>query len=246
VQRDMAMQNALTQQELESRLWAAANSLRGPVDPADFKAYIFPLLFFRRVSDTWDDEHDRALADYNGQLTPEIEADYHRFQMPDGCHWRDLRRLTENVGVGLQNILDRIQQANPDTLAGIFGDVGWGNKEKLPEHALLNLIEAFNTLDLRPSRVGHDVLGNAYEYLLRQFADESGKKAASSSHRARSCASSRASSTLSPPTRSTTLRSARAACSLRLPTKSSRPAARSARCGSPVRRSTSRRRPSPA
>jgi type I restriction enzyme M protein len=167
----------LTQQELESRLWAAANSLRGPVDPADFKAYIFPLLFFRRVSDTWDDEHDRALADFNGQLTTEIEADYHRFQIPDGCHWRDLRRLTENVGVGLQNILDRVQQANPDTLAGIFGDVGWGNKEKLPEHALLNLIESFNTLDLRPSHVGHDVLGNAYEYLLREFADASGKKA---------------------------------------------------------------------
>jgi len=166
----------LTQQELESRLWAAANSLRGPVDPADFKAYIFPLLFFRRVSDTWDDEHDRALTDFNGQLTAEIEADYHRFQIPDGCHWRDLRRLTENVGVGLQNILDRVQQANPNTLAGIFGDVGWGNKEKLPEHALLNLIESFNTLDLRPSHVGHDVLGDAYEYLLREFADASGKK----------------------------------------------------------------------
>ena len=85
--------------------------------------------------------------------------------------------MHENVGVALQNILDRIQQANPDTLAGIFGDVQWGNKEKLPEHALLNLIEAFDTLDLRPSTVGHDVLGNAYEYLLKQFADESGKKA---------------------------------------------------------------------
>ncbi|MFN8620618.1 MAG: class I SAM-dependent DNA methyltransferase [Chloroflexota bacterium] len=168
---------ALTQAELEGRLWAAANSLRGPVDPADFKAYIFPLLFYKRISDAWDDEHANAVADFGTDLTPDIEADYHRFQLPDGCHWRDLRKVHENVGVALQNILDRIQQANPDALGGIFGDVQWGYKDKLPEHALLNLIEAFHTLDLAPSRVGHDVLGNAYEYLLRQFADESGKKA---------------------------------------------------------------------
>ena len=168
---------ALTQQELESRLWAAANSLRGPVDPSDFKAYIFPLLFYKRVSDAWDDEHARAVADFGADVTREVEADYHRFQLPEGCRWRDLRKVHENVGVALQNILDRIQQANPDTLAGIFGDVAWGNKDKLPEHALLNLIEAFHTLDLSPGRVGHDVLGNAYEYLLKQFADESGKKA---------------------------------------------------------------------
>ena len=110
---------SLTRQELETRLWAAANSLRGPVDPSDFKAYIFPLLFFKRVSDTWDDEHARAAADFGKDLTPEVEADYHRFQLPPGCHWSDLRRLHENVGVGLQNTLDHIQGANPETLAGI-------------------------------------------------------------------------------------------------------------------------------
>jgi len=168
---------ALTQQELESRLWAAANSLRGPVDPGDFKSYIFPLLFFKRISDRWDDEHAEAVDDFGDDLTPDIEADYHRFQLPEGCHWLDLRKVHENVGVGLQNILDRIQQANPDALGGIFGDVQWANKDVLPEHALLNLIQSFHTLDLKPSNVGHDVLGNAYEYLLRQFADVSGKKA---------------------------------------------------------------------
>jgi type I restriction enzyme M protein len=167
----------LTQQDLESRLWAAANSLRGPVDPADFKAYIFPLLFFRRISDTWDEEHERALADFGGDEDLAALPENYRFQIPDGCHWRDLRRVTDNVGVALQTMLQRIEQANPDTLALIFGDVQWGNKEKLPEHALLNLIGAFATLDLRPSRVGHDVLGAAYEYLLKQFADASGKKA---------------------------------------------------------------------
>lgn len=167
----------VTQQELESRLWAAANSLRGPVDPSDFKAYIFPLLFYKRISDTWDAEHAAAEAKWGDDLDGEIEADYHRFTIPDGCHWADLRRVHENVGVALQKILDRIQQANPESLTGIFGDVAWGNKDKLPETSLLNLIEAFGTLDLSPDRVGHDILGNAYEYLLKQFADESGKKA---------------------------------------------------------------------
>jgi len=167
----------LSQSELESRLWAAANSLRGPVDAADFKAYIFPLLFFKRICDAWDEEHEAAASDYDDLLDDEIEADYHRFVVLEGCHWADLRRLTENIGVGLQRMLQRIEQANPETLAGVFGDVQWGNKEKLPEVALLNLIEAFGSLDLSPTRVGNDVLGASYEYLLKQFADASGQKA---------------------------------------------------------------------
>jgi type I restriction enzyme M protein len=167
----------LTQQELESRLLAAANSLRGPVDPSDFKAYIFPLLFYKRISDTWDAEHAEAVSAWGDDLDDEIEEDYHRFTIPKGCHWADLRRVHENVGVALQKILDRVQQANPDALAGIFGDVPWGNKDKLPETALLGLIDSFGGLDLSPGSVGHDVLGAAYEYLLKYFADESGKKA---------------------------------------------------------------------
>lgn len=167
----------LSQAELESRLWAAANSLRGPVDAADFKAYIFPLLFYKRICDAWEEEHEQAASDYNSRLNEEIEADYHRFVIPDGCHWEDLRRVPENVGVALQRILDRIQQANPETLAGIFGDIAWGNKDKLPEPSLLNLLDAFGSLNLAPSRVGNDVLGAAYEYLLKQFADSSGAKA---------------------------------------------------------------------
>ena len=80
----------ISQQELESRLWAAANSLRGPVDPSDFKAYIFPLLFFKRISDAWDAEQEEAVSDYGDDLTDEIGEDYHRFTIPEGCHWADL------------------------------------------------------------------------------------------------------------------------------------------------------------
>lgn len=169
---------ALTQQELESRLLAAANSLRGPVDPADFKQYVFPLLFLKRLSDNWDVEHEEAVADYAPKPVPKAAyTDYHRFVIPDGCHWADLLRISENVGYGLQLILDRIQEANSSTLAGIFGEVAWANKERLPEHALLNLIDIFSGIPLNPNTVPHDMLGAAYEYLLREFAEASGKKA---------------------------------------------------------------------
>jgi type I restriction enzyme M protein len=164
-------------QELESRLLAAANSLRGPVDPADFKSYVFPLLFFKWVSDTWEVDHAAAVEDFGDGVQAEVEADYHRFAVPDGCHWADLQKASTNVGVALQNILDRLEEANPDTLAGIFGDVAWGNKERLPEPALLNLIDSFDRLTLNRNVVPNDLLGAAYEYLLRQFADESGKRA---------------------------------------------------------------------
>ncbi len=103
----------LSQQELESRHWDAANSLRGPVDPTDFKAYIFPLLFYKRVCDAWDEEHAEAVESNGADPPPEFEADFHRFAVPSGAHWNDLRRVTENIGVALQRNLDRIQQANP-------------------------------------------------------------------------------------------------------------------------------------
>lgn len=171
------MAATLTQQELEARLWDAANNLRGPVDPTDFKSYVFPLLFFKWVSDTWDMEHEEAEADFGSEIDADVEADYHRFLVPEGCHWSDLRNTTANVGAKLQKVLDRLQQANPEKLAGIFGDVTWANKERIPEASLLGLIDTFDRLTLRPDQVPNDLLGAAYEYLLKQFADESGKKA---------------------------------------------------------------------
>lgn len=171
--------------ELEQRLLAACNCLRGPVDPTDYKAYIFPLLFLKRISDYWDWEYRRALEAFEGDEELARLEDNFRFVLPDadlakklpGCRWRDVQALHESVGIVLQTILQRIELANSDTLAGIFGDVQWANKEKLPEHALLNLIDEFSTLDLTPDNAPGDVLGAAYEYLLKYFADESGKKA---------------------------------------------------------------------
>lgn len=168
---------AITLPDLENRLWAAANALRGPVDPADFKSYVFPMLFWKWISDTWDWEHARAVADFGADIPEEVEADFHRFALPDGSHWRDVTVKTANLGVQVGKALGRIEQANPESLAAIFGDVAWGNKERLPETALVNLINAFNGVTLDPDHVSNDLLGAAYEYLLKNFADESGKKA---------------------------------------------------------------------
>jgi len=164
-------------EDLESRLWAAANALRGPVDPADFKTYAFPMLFWKWISDTWDWEHAKAVADYGDSVDPVVEADYHKFNLPAGTHWRDVTTKTANLGAQINKALGKIEQANPESLAGIFGDAAWGNKERLPETALVNLVNAFNGMKLNPDEVSHDLLGQGYEYLLKNFADESGKKA---------------------------------------------------------------------
>lgn len=167
----------VTLQDLESRLWGAANALRGPVDPADFKTYVFPMLFWKWISDNWDWEHNKAVDDLGDDLDAESEADYHRFALPAESHWREVTIKTDNLGSRVATALGRIEQANATTLAGIFGDAAWGNKERLPETALVNLINAFNGITLNPDQVSHDMLGQAYEYLLKNFADESGKKA---------------------------------------------------------------------
>jgi type I restriction enzyme M protein len=168
---------SLSPQDLERRLWDAANALRGPVDPADFKTYVFPMLFWKWISDTWDWEHAKAVADYGDDVDPEVEADYHKFELPLGTHWRDVTTKTANLGAAINKALGQIEQANPDSLAGMFGDASWGNKERLPEASLVNLINAFNGMTLNPDEVSNDLLGQGYEYLLKKFADESGKKA---------------------------------------------------------------------
>jgi type I restriction enzyme M protein len=166
-----------SQQELDRKLLDAANCLRGPVDPADFKAYIFPLLFFKRLSDTWRWENARALDEYDGDEELARLPENYRFVIPEGGLWEDVQKVAENVGAALQTALDRIQEANPEKLAGIFGGVMWGDKQRLPEDRLVAVLDVFSSLKLDPDSAPNDLLGNAYEYLLKNFADESGKKA---------------------------------------------------------------------
>ncbi|MGB2711652.1 MAG: class I SAM-dependent DNA methyltransferase [Conexibacter sp.] len=163
--------------ELEAHLWGAANILRGPIDQADFKSYVFPLLFFKRICDVYDEEFQEALDESDGDLEYAAFAENHRFQVPDRAHWNDVRERTENVGQALQRAMRAIAQANPNKLYGIFGDAQWTNKERLPDALLRDLIDHFSQMSLSNGRVAPDVLGNAYEYLIKKFADLSNKKA---------------------------------------------------------------------
>jgi type I restriction enzyme M protein len=166
-----------TQQEIESWLWEAANILRGPVDPANLRDFVFPLLFLKRLSDTWDEEQAKAIAKFGDDIDDETAADFHTFQIPKGCHWADLRRAAENHGVVIQNIMQKIEVANPERLAEIFGNAPWADNNKMPRERLERLIDHFSQRDLSPSRVSNDLLGGGYEYLLKRFSDESATSA---------------------------------------------------------------------
>jgi type I restriction enzyme M protein len=163
--------------QLESHLWEAANILRGPVDAADFKTYVFPLLFFKRISDVHDEEYTAALAESGGDEEYAVFPQNYRFQVPEGCHWKDVRAVTTNVGQALQKAMRGIEKGNPETLYGIFGDAGWTNKERLPDSLLRDLLEHFSRINLGNAAIKTDILGQAYEYLIKKFADLTNKKA---------------------------------------------------------------------
>jgi type I restriction enzyme M protein len=163
----------ITLKRLESHLWEAANILRGsPVDRTDWKSYILPLLFFKRICDVWDEEYQETV-----ELYGEDFADEHRFQIPEGCHWQDVRETPSNVGTALQNAMHCIEAANQAHLYGVFGDAQWSNKERLPDALLKDLIEHFSSLKLGNKHVTSDIIGDAYEYLIKQFADATNNKA---------------------------------------------------------------------
>jgi type I restriction enzyme M protein len=165
------------QQDIESWLWESANILRGPVDPANLRDFVFPLLFLKRLSDTWDEEQAAAIKTFGIDIDRETAADFHAFQIPDGCHWTDLRRAAENHGVVIQNIMQKIEEANPTRLAQIFGNAPWADHNKMPPERLERLVSHFSQRDLSPSKVSNDLLGGGYEYLLKRFSDESSTSA---------------------------------------------------------------------
>ena len=170
-------QEKITLSQLEQYLAKAAWILKGPVDAADFKVYIFPLLFFKRISDVYDEEYKQALEESGGDVEYASLPEFHRFVIPEDCHWKDVREVTTNVGQALQYAFREIEKANQKFLYGIFGDAQWTNKEKLSDELLINLIEHFSQYNLSNNFVEPDMLGQAYEYLIKQFADLTNKKA---------------------------------------------------------------------
>ena len=168
---------SLSLSQLEQYLSKAAWILKGPVDASDFKVYIFPLLFFKRVSDVYDEEYQTALKESEGDKEYANLPEFHRFIIPEGCHWKDVRETTTNVGLAIEKALRGIEQANQEFLYGIFGDAQWSNKNKLSDRLMIDLIEHFSQYDLNNSNVDSDLLGNSYEYLIKHFADLTNKKA---------------------------------------------------------------------
>ena len=161
----------LTAQDLQSHLWEAASILRGSaVDRTDWKGYILPLLFFKRICDVWDEETSEA-ADIYGDAATSQFPEAHRFQVPAGCHWRDIRETAENVGATLAHAMQQIELANPDTLYRVFWAADWSNREKFTDAMLKDLFEGFSSTSLGNTVVDTDILGDAYEYLVGKFAD---------------------------------------------------------------------------
>ncbi|SDS57822.1 type I restriction enzyme M protein [Maribacter dokdonensis] len=168
----------MTQQQLEKYLWGAATQLRGTIDAGDYKQYIFPLMFFKRICDVYDEEFEKALKEGDGDLEYAAFAEHHHFLVPKGAHWNNVRETTTNVGMAIQDAMRNIEKANPETLYGIFGDASWTNKNRLSDETLINLVEHYSQYKLNLENVPDDQLGNAYEYLIKEFADDSGHTAA--------------------------------------------------------------------
>jgi type I restriction enzyme M protein len=168
----------ITQQALEKYLWGAATLLRGLIDAGDYKQYIFPLLFYKRICDVYDEEYQNALKESGGDLKFAEFAENHRFQIPKGAHWKHTRENTKNVGMAIEKAMRQIEKANPDTLFGIFGDAQWTNKDRLSDETLINLMEHFSSETLSIKNVPNDELGQGYEFLIKKFADDSGHTAA--------------------------------------------------------------------
>lgn len=152
--------------------------LRGVIDAGDYKQYIFPLLFYKRICDVYDEEYEKALKESDGDKEYAKFDENHRFQIPKGAHWNDVRQITVNVGDALQKALRKIEKLNEDKLYGIFGDASWTNKDRLSDEVLTNLLEHFSEEKLSIANVPNDELGNAYEFLIKKFADDSGHTAA--------------------------------------------------------------------
>jgi len=185
------MPTKLTQQQLEAHLWGAANILRGKTAGQDYKNYILSLMFYKRLCDQWECEADEAIAaqeKIQGRSFTDKQKEVfrkrgqHRFKIPDGSRWEDVKAASTNLGEVLTTAMRGVANAN-DELRGVF-TVDWNQpapdgsgKPLIPNEVVHALIQHFDEHDLSNESVAPDVLGRAYEYLIKQFADDAGAKA---------------------------------------------------------------------
>lgn len=169
-----------TANRLFNHLYQACNILRGPIDQDDYKSYVIPILFFKRISDVYDEETAAAFEEYGEDLEFYPEEELHDFIIPQGCHWNDVRVTSEDVGKAIVDAMMGIERANPDTLSGLFSsfdDANWTDKGKLSDERLKDLIEHMSSILVGNRNYSADIMGDAYEYLIKKFADLSKKNA---------------------------------------------------------------------
>ena len=167
-------------QELYNFIYRACDYLRGPVGHESFKDYLTPLLYYKRLSDTWDEEYAAALDESDGDVEYARFPEQHRFVIPEECHWDDIRQRGENLGSAIVEALRLIEEANPDTLYGVlsvFSTANFTDKTIVSDERFRNLIEHLSQRKLGNEDYSADLMGDAYEILLKKFADESKAKA---------------------------------------------------------------------
>ena len=180
------MTKQISLDELESYLWRAAVDLRGQIDAAAYKDYIFPLVFFKRICDVRDEEY-AGYEKEGGKEYADMMIQESAIQIPADAHWQVVFNKTENIGQALVDAFRSIEQANPGKkiddrvvggLDGIFGDKAiWTNKNKMPDAVIRNLLNSFNKLTLSLAACPADEMGTGYEYLIGKFADDAGHTA---------------------------------------------------------------------
>ncbi|MUH34805.1 SAM-dependent DNA methyltransferase [Zobellia amurskyensis] len=167
-------QNKLNLSTLESWLWDSANILRGSIDSSDFKNYIFGLLFLKRSNDVFEEEVENIMK-REGVSRADAEDETY-FQMPEESRWENIKKHTENIGIALDKAFAAIERENT-SLEGVMTATKFGDKEKLSDELLQRLLRHFNQHSLRNDHLeSNDLLGDAYEYLIKMFADDAGKK----------------------------------------------------------------------
>ena len=173
--------DVLSVAQLEQSLWSAADILRGSIDSSDYKSYIFGLLFLKRLSDRFEEEAEKLIAEGLPESVAWTDPDEHQFFVPERARWSAIQRRATNIGETLNKACAALEEQN-GALEGVLAGIDYNDERKLGDArnrdtVLARLVRHFSQVPLRNDRMAEpDLLGRAYEYLIEHFADDAGKK----------------------------------------------------------------------